>query len=79
MYDYDIRDGIRLNDTVAMSFEYDSRPLVPGEAGAGTLVDTDDNMMDPADWKYMDALNAFRVSKGWNAFTVPEYLAHMSR
>jgi len=34
---YDIENGIRRGDRDALSFNYDARPLVPGEAGAGIL------------------------------------------
>ena len=33
---YDIENGIRRGDKDAVSFNYDARPLVPGEAGAGS-------------------------------------------
>ncbi|MGW0681843.1 hypothetical protein ACWD2L_00575 [Streptomyces sp. NPDC002754] len=37
MYDYDYRDGIRRGDRAAMSFNYDPRPILRGEHGAGTM------------------------------------------
>ena len=34
---YDLAEGLRRNDRDARSFNYDARPLVAGELGAGTL------------------------------------------
>lgn len=34
---YDIENGIRIGDRDAISFNFDARPLVAGEAGAGIL------------------------------------------
>ncbi|MER7922117.1 hypothetical protein ABTY96_03100 [Streptomyces sp. NPDC096057] len=75
---YDIRDGIRINDKAAMSFEYDPRPVVAGEAGAGTLVDTPENMLNDADRNHMAALNTFREKKGMPILSDSEYLAYMA-
>jgi hypothetical protein len=34
-YDYDYENGIIPGDRAAVSFNYDARPVVPGEPGAG--------------------------------------------
>ncbi|MFE9381766.1 hypothetical protein ACFYMO_00795 [Streptomyces sp. NPDC007025] len=39
---YDIENGIRRGDRDAVSFNYDARPLVAGEAGAGTFAGEND-------------------------------------
>lgn len=38
---YDIENGIRIGDKDAMSFNFDARPLVAGEAGAGIFAGSD--------------------------------------
>ncbi|CAL9610383.1 hypothetical protein SUDANB1_05613 [Streptomyces sp. enrichment culture] len=34
---YDLENGLRLDDRAARSFDYDPRPIVEGELGAGTF------------------------------------------
>lgn len=46
---YDIENGIRVGDRDALSFSYDARPLVPGEAGAGILAGEEFPCVCPAE------------------------------
>ncbi|MGV9815800.1 hypothetical protein ACWDTQ_28310 [Streptomyces cellulosae] len=39
---YDIENGLRMDDRAARSFDYDPRPLVAGELGAGIFSDEEE-------------------------------------